>query len=64
MNNNYIITKYYEEHKDYCLVFTCGADRATAEVKLTQCQKNEPDAKFRIEEVEAKDCWWNQGWLD
>lgn len=60
--------------KDYtgCLVSTCGKKRERAEEVLNQMLTNPtPNQQFlmrghtnlRIEEVEDKDCWWNDPFL-
>ena len=55
-----------------CLVYTCGTDRAHAEEVLDRMVTNPTKddlanlAKhhnLRVEEVESKDCWWNDPFL-
>ena len=36
---NYFITKYYENHKDYCLECTCGTNEQHAKEILTKIKK-------------------------
>lgn len=61
---NYVVTKWYDKWNDTCLEYTCGANRARAEEVKARCEQEDPEGKYFIEEVEEKDQWWNQGWLD
>lgn len=70
--NEYIITGETKEHGE-CLVYVCGTSRGNAE-KVLHRMLNNPNSNdiivmkghtnFRIREIEAKNCWWNQGGLD
>lgn len=61
---NYFITKYYENHNDYCLECICGTNEQHAKEVLTKMQKEDPKGEYRIEAEEWDKCWWNQGALD
>lgn len=58
----YIIT---ENTKDYgwCLFKVCGKDYEWAVQVLIREQAAHPNKHLRIEEVEEKDCWWNDPFL-
>lgn len=61
---HFIIT---EETKDYgwCLYMTLGIrTEESARLALESAKKTTPNKTLRLEEVEEKDCWWTQGWLD
>ena len=58
----YIIT---EKDKKYgwCLHSVCGKDYEWALQVLMRRRAQYPDKELRIEEVEDKDCWWNDPFL-
>lgn len=60
----YIVTKWYDEWNNTCLVFTCGTDKQHAEEVRTECKCKDPNGKYFVEEVKPQNQWWNQGYLD
>ena len=58
----YIITEHTEQF-GWCLFKVCRGDKAFAEKCLREEQLANPDKRLRLEEVESKDCWWNDPFL-
>ena len=67
----YIIIGDTDKYKD-CLVYVCGESRENAERvlnrMLTDPTKDDlanlaKHNNLRVEEVESKDCWWNDPFL-
>ena len=58
----YIITEHTERF-GWCLFVLAGTTRERAEKRLAEVQRDFPNKQFRIEEVESKDCWWNDPFL-
>lgn len=58
----YIITEHTEQF-GWCLFRVCRGDKAFAEKCLAELQLEYPDKQLRIEEVNSKDCWWNDPFL-
>ena len=54
----YVILEKTEKH-GWCLWKLCGTDKEWAEKVLAREQAEHPDKEFCIDEVESKDCWWN-----
>ena len=58
----YIVTEKTEKY-GWCLLVVCGKDKERARQILMNQQKAHPDKELRIEQVEDKDCWWNDPFL-
>ena len=58
----YIIQEYDSKY-GWCLFTVCKGDREFAEKTLVRLQKENPTKQLRIEEVNSKDCWWNDPFL-
>ena len=54
----YIITEKHDRY-GWCLYKLCGKDREWAEKLLAKEQAAALDKELRIDEVDDKDCWWN-----
>lgn len=64
MKKEYIITENTERY-GFCLLFTLGKrTEEEANKALEKARLENPNKELRLEEVEEKDAWWNQGWLD
>ncbi len=64
MKREYMITENTERYA-YCLLFTLGKrTEEEANKALEKARLENPNKELRLEEVEEKDAWWNQGWLD
>jgi hypothetical protein len=58
----YIVQEFTEKY-GWCLFRLAGAKKEHAEQVLKKAQLENPDKQLRLEEVESKDCWWNDPFL-
>lgn len=58
----YIIQEY-DAKFGWCLFKLAGTTKEYAEKRLVEEQKANPDKQLRLQEVESKDCWWNDPFL-
>lgn len=69
MNIEYVIVGDTKEYGNSCLVYVVGTSFENAEQVLNRMLNNPNDndkklinevTNLRIEEVDKKDCWWNE----